>query len=342
MPNFANLKISDIDKEQPIIKEITYENETWEVLKQAKISAEDNIRIKSWAITKNEQMPNDNEWKYIEAITPILDVTTEITENGKYFIFVQDTAGNNIKQEINVDKIDNKPPKIAYTINKDTLSSGYVTINVTAEDLESGMYDSPFSWDKKTWSKENETRVVKQNGRYMVYAEDNLGNISELEILVDCFPQVGRYELQEGNIITSMNVSAQWEGDTNKNVEITLNNELDIVAWQITTSVYTPQEYVVIEQASNGNNNNNQPNSNNNQSGPNVSMPSNVVLENTTLQNNLNTNENSTNIQIDIPRRTYPIVIKTSLEINKDYYFWIKDRNGNVSKQIFKIFKAEI
>lgn len=200
------------------------------------------------------------------------------------------------------------------------------------------MYDSPFSWDKKTWSKENETRTVKQNGRYKVYAEDNLGNISELEILVDCFPQVGRYELRDGNIITSMSVSAEWEENLNKNVQITLNNDLNIVGWQISTSNYVPNEFVMLEQIQNEENNQMTTNSNSNQINSNVSIPDNVVLENITSQNNLNT----TITQTEIPRRTDPIVINTALEINKEYYLWIKDRDGNYLSQMFKIFKAEI
>ena len=352
VPNFTNLKISDIDKESPIFKEVTFENQTWEVIKQVKIIAEDNIRIRSWALTKNEQSPTENEWKVLENVTSTLDVTSEITENGKYYIFVQDTAGNISKQEFGIDKVDNKPPKISYSINKDTLSSGYVTIVVTAEDNESGLYDSPFSWDKRTWSKENGTRTVKQNGRYKVYAEDNLGNVSELEILVDCFPQEGRYELQEGNIITQMNVSAEWEENTNKNVQITLNKDLDITAWQISTENNIPQEFIEVEKISNQNNEQ----TNNNQTNTNISMPSNVVLENITTENTTNTanvennvNENASNIaqnntdsQVQIPRRTEPIVINKSLDINITYYLWVRDRNGNWTSQDFKIFKAEV
>ena len=264
--------------------------------------------------------------------------------------------GNIAKQEFTIEKIDNKPPQIAYTINKDTVHLGYVTITVTAEDLESGLYDSPFSWDKRIWSKENETRTVKENGRYIVYAEDNLGNVSELEILVDCFPQEGRYELQDGNIITQMTVSAEWEGNTNKNVQITLNKDIDIIGWQITAGSFNPQEFVVVEEEQNRQNeptpaNNNQANVNNNQNNINVSIPSNVVLENiTNTENTLNENTTNTtnasqteqNTQIEIPRRTEPIVLTVSLDINQEYYFWVKERNGNIGFQIFRIYKAQI
>lgn len=341
-PNFKELTIADIDKKEPEFKEIVYENETWEVLKQVKIVAKDNIRMEAWAITKNENGPEESEWQILQAVTPDLDVTSDITENGKYYIWIRDIAGNTKKQEIQIDKIDNTPPQIAYTINKDNLASGYVTINVTAEDNQSGLYDSPFSWDQRTWSQENSTRTVKQNGRYKVYAEDNLGNVGELEILVDCFPQEGRYELYDGNIITNMHVSADWIGNTNNNVEITLNKELDIVGWQITNLVSTPNEFVAVEPEQVENNNQNATNTNVTNNTVNMNLPNNVVFnstENTEVEQEPPQEENH---QQEVRQRTEPIIVKTSLDINTTYYLWIKDSHGNTSYQSFKIFKAEI
>jgi len=162
-PKFQNLTIGDIDKTSPEFKEVTFENDTWEVVKQVKIVANDNIRMKDWAITKNENGPDDKEWNAMQAVTPDLDVSSTLTENGKYYIWIRDIAGNTATKEIQIDKIDNTPPEIAYTINKDTLAAGYVTITVTAEDSQSGLYDSPFSWDKITWSQENSTRTIKES-----------------------------------------------------------------------------------------------------------------------------------------------------------------------------------
>lgn len=335
-PNFENLTIADIDKRAPEFKEVTYENETWEVLKQIKIIAEDNIRINAWAITKDENGPRDNEWQILQSVTNNLDVTSEITENGTYYVWIQDTAGNTATQVVEINKIDTTPPQIAYTINQDNLSAGYVTINVTAQDADSGLYGSPFSWDKNTWSQENSTRTVKQNGRYKVYAVDNLGNIGELEILVDCFPQIGTYQLGEGNIITDMKVSADWNGNTNNHVQITLNKDLDITGWQITTSIYTPNDFVEVEPNVVPDNNNN----NNTTNTINTSLPNNVIWDNT-VQTNTEVSNEEQNTQAVVPR-TEPIVLTTSLDINTTYYFWIKDSNGNTSYQTFTIAKAKI
>lgn len=337
-PKFQNLTIGDIDKTSPEFKEVTFENDTWEVVKQVKIVANDNIRMKDWAITKNENGPDDKEWNAMQAVTPDLDVSSTLTENGKYYIWIRDIAGNTATKEIQIDKIDNTPPEIAYTINKDTLASGYVTITVTAEDSQSGLYDSPFSWDKITWSQENSTRTIKENGRYKVYAEDNLGNISEKEILVDCFPQAGTFELRDGNIITNMKVSANWIGNTNNDVEIELNKDLDIAGWQITTDENTPSEFVAVEGANviveNQENNNN--NSSNN-----TSLPNNVVIDGNIQASNTTAQEN-TQPQIQVIPRTEPIVLHTTLDIDKTYYFWTKDSYGNTAYQAFVIHKAVI
>ena len=337
-PKFQNLTIGDIDKTSPEFKEVTFENDTWEVVKQVKIVANDNIRMKDWAITKNENGPDDKEWNAMQAVTPDLDVSSTLTENGKYYIWIRDIAGNTATKEIQIDKIDNTPPEIAYTINKDTLAAGYVTITVTAEDSQSGLYDSPFSWDKITWSQENSTRTIKENGRYKVYAEDNLGNISEKEILVDCFPQAGTFELKDGNIITNMKVSANWIGNTNNDVEIELNKDLDIAGWQITTDENTPSEFVAVEGANviveNQENNNN--NSSNN-----TSLPNNVVIDGNIQASNTTAQEN-TQPQIQVIPRTEPIVLHTTLDIDKTYYFWTKDSYGNTAYQAFVIHKAVI
>lgn len=337
-PKFQNLTIGDIDKTSPEFKEVTFENDTWEVVKQVKIVANDNIRMKDWAITKNENGPDDKEWNAMQAVTPDLDVSSTLTENGKYYIWIRDIAGNTATKEIQIDKIDNTPPEIAYTINKDTLAAGYVTITVTAEDSQSGLYDSPFSWDKITWSQENSTRTIKENGRYKVYVEDNLGNISEKEILVDCFPQAGTFELKDGNIITNMKVSANWIGNTNNDVEIELNKDLDIAGWQITTDENTPSEFVAVEGA------NviveNQENNNNNSSND-TSLPNNVVIDGNIQASNTTAQEN-TQPQIQVIPRTEPIVLHTTLDIDKTYYFWTKDSYGNTAYQAFVIHKAVI
>ena len=129
--------------------------------------------------------------------------------------------------------------------------------------------------------------------------------------------QVGTYELYEGNIIMQINVSADWTGNTNNNVEIKLNQGLDITGWQITTTPDTPNDFVAVEGANNTNNNQNT------NTTPESNMPNNVVVD-SSVQNSNEQGEQNNNEQ-PVTVRTEPIVLNTSLDIDKTYYFWRKD-----------------
>lgn len=334
--NFSNLKISDIDKQTPVISETVYENETWEVVKQIKIVASDNIRVRAWTITRSAEIPKDTEWKVLENVTSNLDITSEILENGPSYIWVQDSAQNLVFKEIQIDKVDNIIPKIAYTIDKNTLNQGYATIQIKAEDNESGLDENAYSWDKNAWSQENATRVIKQNGRFKIYVKDKLGNIAEKEILVDFFPQTGTAEVGEGNIISAIDVSAFWNGETNSNVKIVLNKDIDITGWQITADIYVPNSFVEVPPE----NTNNLPNNtgNNTSNSQNINLPNNVVINSSNTSNQTTQN---TVIQQYVPR-IQPIEINKPFEANIIYYLWIKDSQGRTKYQQFKILKPQI
>ena len=128
-----------------------------------------------------------------------------------------------------------------------------------------------------------------------------------------------------------MSVSADWIGNTNNNVEIKLNQNINIIGWQITTDENIPYEFVSDENIVNNQNTENNT--------INTSLPNNVMMENT-VQNQTNTN--TSNVIQQIQPRTEPIVINTSLDIDKTYYFWIKDSYGNTRYQTFIIHKAVI
>ena len=369
VPIFSNLNISDIDKIIPIFKEIKYQDENWELLKKVKILAEDNIRIKFWALTQSENEPNLDEWKKMDSVTHKLEQELEITEKGNYYIFVEDSAGNKTKEHFEIKKIDKTPPEISYSINKDTLSEGYVTIDILAEDSESGLEENPYSFDKINWSSENNKKIVKENGRYNAYVKDKLGNTNEVEILVDCFPEEGISEIGEGNIIQSIYVSADWDGNTNNNVQITLNNNLNLKAWQITTDSNIPNNFIDIitqntatEETNTTSNNNIESNQTNTENTINtINNNTNTNINNSTSNSSNNDNNIDLNRIVTITdmskennkkntitsranentRETY-ITLKVVLEVDKLYYMWIKDNNGNLNYQTFQIHKKEI
>lgn len=322
-PNFSNITIADIDKQAPEIKEIKYDNEKWEISKQIQIIASDNIRILEWAITTSNEKPK--EWNKLEEIKPTLDITQEITENNKYYVWVKDSADNTSYMTIEINKIDNEGPNIAYEIDTNTLEQNeYVTISVKAEDKDSGLNETPYSWDGQNWGTENNILKVTENGRYKIYVRDVLGNISEKEIKVDVFPMEGIANISEGTIIKSIVVSSSWNGDTNNSVRITFNEGLNIKGWRITTSSEVPaffeeieNEYIEDENTDNSN-------------------------ENEIDQVYNSTYNESITTEREEQGYNSSFTVKQALKTNVTYYAWIKDANDNVLYQTFSISKVEI
>ena len=219
--------MSDIDKQDPQITEASFDNEKWEKQKTFKLKATDNIRIYGWNVTKTDKVPNN--WKTTETITNTIDVTEELKENGKYYIWVTDSAGRVSYLDKEITKIDKLGPKITSNIDESKKETEkFVTINITATDDESGLHQNAYSWDKQNWAKDNNNLKVTQNGTYTVYVRDALENISEKKITINSFPKEGKAEIDTGLVIKEIKVSSKWEGDKNKEVTITLNNNLNI------------------------------------------------------------------------------------------------------------------
>ena len=126
-----------------------------------------------------------------------------------------------------------------------------------------------------------------------------------------------------------MYVSAEWNENTNNNVQIVFNQGLNIVGWQITNSVYAPNDFVEINRQNSRQENNNRTN--------NTSAPRDLLISNMTINNNVVSNDNQVQEE-----DTEPITITISCDLNVTYYLWVKDRNGNVNYQSFSIAKAEV
>lgn len=325
-PDFSNITIADIDKQAPEIQNIKYDNEKWEQSKQIQIIASDNIRIFECAITTSNDKPN--KWNRLKDVKPELDITQEITENNKYYIWVKDSAGNTSYMPIEINKIDTKGPIITHQIDTTTLEqSEYVTISVNAEDEQSGLNETPYSWDGENWGTENNILKVTENGRYKIYVRDTLGNISEKEIKVDVFPREGIATINEGIIIKSIVVSSSWNDDINDNVRITFNEGLNIKGWTITTSSEIPDYFEEIE------------NEYIEEEYVEYLNPHHGVEDYNSIYNESFTTEDQ--IQ-EVQGYNSSFTVTKSLKTNVTYYAWIKDVNDNVLYQTFTISKVGI
>ena len=351
VPKFNGIQMSDIDKLAPEMQDIQYDNEQWEKSKNIKISAKDNIRILGWQIGSSEEVPN--EWNDINEVTSNFETQSEITNNGKYYIWVKDSANNTANKQIEINKIDNEAPIINYTINKNYLfTDGYITINAEANDDGSGLSEAPYSWDNESWGKENNVLRVTENGRYTIYCKDNVGNTSNKEIVINDFAIKANAIIDTGDVIKSVIPSTSWNNNTNQDVQIILKNTIDVVAWQITTENYQPRSFVEIKQNLNDINVNQNNTSNSN------SITNNTNTINTSTSNSTNTTQNNTSILsqniLNVNTNTISqnenskynssnthVAITASFDAGTKYYIWVKDARGSVYSQSFKIEKVE-
>ena len=316
-PNFSGLKISDLDKTNPELADIVVDNEKWEKTKTISIKGTDEIRVLGWAVTKTNEKPK--EWTNLPTLSTKLEATYTLEDNGKYYVWLSDSAGNIAQKEIEVNKIDKIVPSIDYTVDTTKLSTEkYVQINITAKDEESGLNESPYSWDGMAWGKENNFLKVTQNGNYTVYVKDVLENIAKKEITINSFiPEVTptptptegnngnrQYIIDEGHLIKTIDISNNWNENINSEVKITFRDNLDIVDWRITETSETPRDFRTNSEPENDND-------------------SEIHNENT--DNIVNGYSNLT--------------ITVSLTANRQYYVWVKFSNGNVDLQPFRIVK---
>lgn len=300
-PDFSGIKISDIDKVLPEIKELNINEDKWEKSKIVNVKGTDNIRIYGWNVTKTKDVPK--EWKKVENITNNIDAKDEIKENGTYFIWVTDSAGNVSYLTKDVTKIDTVAPTIQYTIDdtkKET--EKYVTIRVTSTDTGVGLHQMPYSWDKQSWGTDNNNLSITKNGTYTIYVRDALENISEKKISIKAFPQEGTATLDQGDVIKDIRVSSNWEGNKNNEVIIILQDNMDIETWKITESDIAPIEFEDNEG------------------------------ENLIDLNQTQTNEGSQGFS--------NVTITAALDTDKKYYVWVKLRNRTINSQGFIIKKT--
>lgn len=338
LPNFSNIKLSSIDKVGPQITELVVDDTNWEKTKKVKIKASENIKIFGWAITKTEESPK--EWKKSDNVLQTLETTEEIEENGTYYLWVADLAGNADRKSFTISKIDRKEPEISHTVDTSKLESEKtVTINVTAKDDESGLDSMPYSWDNLNWGTNNTILKVTSNGTYTIYVRDKLGNMATKEISIKELPEKGKAEIDTGLIIKDISVSDKWEGNVNKEVTITFNNDLNIKRRKLTTTDLMPEEFRPV------------------QSEPTnmVSNTTNTIVNNTISNNTVTNNITATPTVTPTPTSgnvVTPIIddgmqgyanltVTVSLEIGKKYYIWIEDSTGNVISQGFTIKKSE-
>lgn len=113
-----------------------------------------------------------------------------ITDNGTYYIYVKDGAGNVTKKEISTSYIDGTGPSIDVTGNPTDWTNKTVTIIITTGDDQSGIEKATINGETVDITKSEDgksgtiTYDITENGTYTIVVTDNVGNTTEKTIYV--------------------------------------------------------------------------------------------------------------------------------------------------------------
>ena len=132
------------------------------------------------------------------------------TENGTYEIIAIDNVGNISTEEYTVDNIDRIQPNLQVNIDNTNWENENTLLKIYATDNESGISSVTVNGENIGLNNVETSLNVSNNGKYIIVATDNAGNITEKEIIVD------KMDKNEPDLQISGN-SSRW---TNENIEI--------------------------------------------------------------------------------------------------------------------------
>ena len=191
----TEILISNIDKNAPIIENVSYDSNTFATKVDIKVRAADTESgVYAYSISSSTSTPTT--WKKLSTSTNLVSFDTEIATNGIWYLFVKDLAGNvsMYNEAIIINNIDNKAPVIkSFDIDENYTFTTEVFIHIEAEDdtrveeilvsnkiLTTSQVESSADWIPFT-----ETilyTLPNKDGEHTVYAwvKDSVGNVSKM------------------------------------------------------------------------------------------------------------------------------------------------------------------
>lgn len=163
--------VSKVDSTKPVINDVTVPTD-WAVSGKVSISATDaETGIAGYALTKSSTAPTSG-WQESPDFT--------VTENGTWYAWVKDGAGNTAYKSCYITKIDTVAPMVTYA----PVSTGWDTSNtvtISANDAASGVTAyavSATDTAPATGWQESKALTVTGNGTFYAWARDAVGNVS--------------------------------------------------------------------------------------------------------------------------------------------------------------------
>ena len=250
--SYTTVKISNIDKTKPSvtaqgIKPIEWTNGTVDI---SAVANDNESKLIGYTITKSDKVPDN--WTAVSGSPKSQSISHTVTENGTYYIWAKDTAGNTSYSTIKVTNIDKvKPTLKTPTIDPTKWTNGGVKISAVTSDSDSKIAgyavttsdNSPANWTAVKNSPKDYTIVhtVTENGTYYVWVKDTAGNISYTNVKVANIDKTAP---------TIKNPTANPTAWTNGDVTIVTtltDKDSKLVGYNVTNSATAPATWTSIK-----------------------------------------------------------------------------------------------
>ncbi len=133
---------------------------------------------------------NGGEWQSATEYT--------VTGNGTHILKVRDRLGNESEHVFTVSNIDCQGPSVSIGQSTTEWTNESVKLTATAQDDQSGLHESAYSWNGGEWQSMEEYPVT-ENGTYTLKVRDQTGNESECVLTISNidkkFPVIKSWEL---------------------------------------------------------------------------------------------------------------------------------------------------
>ena len=176
--------ISKIDTESPVITiepiDRSWTNGSVTISYSATDNSNDTIY---YAVSKNDSL---------EAQQIVGTLTSyDVTENGTYYVYAKDLAGNVSKRPVEISNIDKDAPVIMLNEYDKNYVNDTLSISVTITDNSNGTILTAISMISNLTAADvtgtETTFTILDNGTYYVYAKDEAGNVGKLKVNITNF-----------------------------------------------------------------------------------------------------------------------------------------------------------
>ena len=177
---YTDEQTSSSDSTSPVIVYARTDEKWSNTNKQIEISAEDeNIAGYMVKTTNTAPSASDNGW---EVATSKKYQTVNTYDNGTYYVFAKDKAGNvSTGEQVVIERVDKIAPTCSIRLNSTPDSTLNKTLTVTS--TETNIDLKGYSWDDDE-DVTTSIRKINQNGVYKAYIKDLAGNQGTCQITV--------------------------------------------------------------------------------------------------------------------------------------------------------------